>query len=466
MARDLSSKLGLNVEVRSIEHIPSSERRGKAWHLAPFWFTGNFVLTTMATGFLGPATGLQAWQAILSIVLGVMVGTLCMALHANQGPRLGLAQMIQSRAQFGLYGAVLPLMAVIGIYIGFNVFNLTLASEILSPLLPGPASFWQGGLLAVALLIAMVGHDLLHTVQRWLTYVLIAVFGWLTVTALGHLEFDTAQPSLSFSWAAFFGQFSVAAAYQFSYAVYVSDYSRYLPEDTPARRVIGWTYLGAAASAIWLMSLGALLSSALPADGPTGYVKHLGDLALPGFGTFATLVAVPALVGIMAINCYGAMLSGASALSAIGDVKLGARSRVLGIAVTGVIIYLVTLSLPDNYLESFSLFLQLLLYFLLPWSAINLTDFYVLRKGRYVTSELFNKDGIYGRWALPGIFSYTGALLAMLPFTSLGSYQGWMVAGFGGIDLAAPIGFFVAVALYASLTYQRKATYSVQESRP
>ncbi|HGM5580128.1 TPA: cytosine permease [Pseudomonas putida] len=463
MARDLSSKFGLNVEVRSIEHIPACERRGKAWHLAPFWFTGNFVLTTMATGFIGPVSGLQAWQAILAIVLGVMVGTLCMALHANQGPRLGLAQMIQSRAQFGLYGAVFPLMAVIGIYIGFNVFNLTLASEILSPLLPGSAALWQGVLLAVALLIAMVGHDLLHTLQRWLTYVLIAVFGWLTITALGHLEFDTAQPWLPFSWAAFFGQLSVAAAYQFSYAVYVSDYSRYLPEDTPAHRVIGWTYLGAAASAIWLMSLGALLASALPADGPTGYLKHLGDLALPGFGTVATLVALPALVGIMAINCYGAMLSGASALSALGAVKPGARSRILGIAVIGVIIYLATLSLPNTYLENFSLFLQLLLYFLLPWSAINLTDFYLLRKGRYVTCEFFNKHGIYGRWSLPGIVSYTWALLAMLPFASLGSYQGWMVAGFGEVDLAGPIGFLCAAVLYAGLAPQRRTTLLAQE---
>lgn len=455
MACETTAKKGLHVEARSIEHIPTGERHGKPWHLAPFWFTGNFVLTTMATGFIGPSSGLLAWQAILAIVLGVAMGTLCMALHANQGPRLGLAQMIQSRAQFGLFGAVLPFAVVVGVYVGFNVFNLTLASEALAPLLPGPAPLWQGVLLAIALFIAVVGHDLLHSVQRWLTYMLIAVFGWLTLTALGGLQLDSAQPAQAFSWAAFFGQLSVAAAYQISYAVYVSDYTRYLPADTPARRTIGWTYLGAAASAIWLMSLGALLASALPANGPIGYVKHLGDLAMPGFGTYAVLLAVPALVGIMAINCYGAMLTGASALSAMRSVPPGARPRIVGIVLVGAVIYLITLGLPASYLDSFSLFLQLMLYFLLPWSAINLTDFYLLRQGRYVIAELFDAKGIYGRWALPGMLAYLGALLAMLPFASLGGYQGWLVASLGGVDLAAPVGFLTAATLYTGFTRQR-----------
>ncbi|HFD3889768.1 hypothetical protein [Serratia nevei] len=43
------------IEVRSIDYVPRHERHGKVWHQAPFWFTGNFVLTTMVVGFTGPA---------------------------------------------------------------------------------------------------------------------------------------------------------------------------------------------------------------------------------------------------------------------------------------------------------------------------------------------------------------------------------------------------------------------------
>lgn len=172
------------IEVRSIDYVPRHERHGKVWHQAPFWFTGNFVLTTMVTGFTGPALGLGALYSILAIVLGVCFGTFFMAFHANQGPRMGLPQMIQSRAQFGLRGAIVPFAAVVFVYIGFNVFNVILATDAINTVLPGHRAPWYVLLIGVAVLLAIVGHDLLHTVQRWLTYVMIAVFGVLTVSAL------------------------------------------------------------------------------------------------------------------------------------------------------------------------------------------------------------------------------------------------------------------------------------------
>ena len=74
--------------------------------------------------------------AILAIVIGVCLGTFCMAFHANQGPRMGLPQMIQSRAQFGLRGAIVPFTAVVFVYIGFNVFNVILATDAINTVLP------------------------------------------------------------------------------------------------------------------------------------------------------------------------------------------------------------------------------------------------------------------------------------------------------------------------------------------
>lgn len=125
------------IEVRSIDYVPRHERHGKVWHQAPFWFTGNFVLTTMVVGFTGPALGLGALYSMLAIAAGVGFGTFFMACHANQGPRMGLPQMIQSRAQFGLRGAIVPFAAVVFVYIGFNVFNVILATDAINTVLPG-----------------------------------------------------------------------------------------------------------------------------------------------------------------------------------------------------------------------------------------------------------------------------------------------------------------------------------------
>jgi purine-cytosine permease-like protein len=46
-----------------------------------------------------------------------------MAFHSTQGPQLGLPQLIQSRPQFGYYGALLVWIVALVAYIGYNAFN-------------------------------------------------------------------------------------------------------------------------------------------------------------------------------------------------------------------------------------------------------------------------------------------------------------------------------------------------------
>lgn len=410
------------IETRSIDWIPTGERRGKVHHQAPFWFTGNFVLTTMVTGFLGPANGLSAGWSVLAAVAGACFGTLFMCFHANQGPSMGLPQMIQSRAQFGSRGALVPFVAVIFVYIGFNVFNTILATSGFKTVFAGPNWLWYLGLMVAAIVIAVVGFDLMMVVQRWLTYLLIVVFGVLTVYALSTLHLNAAVPDGGkFSLTVFLMQFAAAAGYQISYAVYVSDYSRYLPENTSAKHVIWWTYVGAAGSSVWLMSLGAVLASI-------------------------------ALVTIMSVNAYGASLTSMSALDAFRPITPTVRLRVLGIALTSLVAFVVALSLPEGYLESFNTFVLLMLYFLIPWTAVNLVDFYFVRRGHYSIVDIFRPDGIYGRWSWRGLAAYFLGMAAMVPFISLHFYVGPIAKLLGGVDISFLVGLAVSGVAYYVLT--------------
>ncbi|GCA97895.1 transporter membrane subunit [Mycolicibacterium sp. NCC-Tsukiji] len=410
------------IETRSIDWIPTGERRGKVHHQAPFWFTGNFVLTTMVTGFLGPANGLSAGWSVLAAVAGACFGTLFMCFHANQGPSMGLPQMIQSRAQFGSRGALVPFVAVIFVYIGFNLFNTILATSGFKTVFAGPNWLWYLGLMVAAIVIAVVGFDLMMVVQRWLTYLLIVVFGVLTVYALSTLHLNAAVPDGGkFSLTVFLMQFAAAAGYQISYAVYVSDYSRYLPENTSAKHVIWWTYLGAAGSSVWLMSLGAVLASI-------------------------------ALVTIMSVNAYGASLTSMSALDAFRPITPTVRLRVLGIALTSLVAFVVALSLPEGYLESFNTFVLLMLYFLIPWTAVNLVDFYFVRRGHYSIVDIFRPDGIYGRWSWRGLAAYFLGMAAMVPFISLHFYVGPIAKLLGGVDISFLVGLAVSGVAYYVLT--------------
>ena len=110
----------LIIEKRSIDYVPIAERHGKVWHLWPVWFSGDAHLATVATGVVGVALGGHLMWMALAVLSGCAFGTFFMAFHSTQGPQLGLPQMISCRVQFGVYGAVIPIVAVCLMYIGFS----------------------------------------------------------------------------------------------------------------------------------------------------------------------------------------------------------------------------------------------------------------------------------------------------------------------------------------------------------
>lgn len=156
----------MKVERRTIEHIPHDERHGKAKDLFPVWFGANMHITTLVTGTLPVTMGLDLFWSIAAIIIGTFIGAIFMASHSAQGPQLGIPQMIQSRAQFGVIGAILPLFLVMFIYLGFFASSTILAAGTLSSFVPIPASWCIIGLSAICFLLTIYGHDLIHKMQK------------------------------------------------------------------------------------------------------------------------------------------------------------------------------------------------------------------------------------------------------------------------------------------------------------
>src|SRR6476469_8915156 len=150
------------VEVRSIDYVPLSERHGKLWHLGPLWFMGNAQIATLAVGVVGVEAGGNLFWSLVAILAGVLTGTFFMAFHSAQGPQLGLPQMIQSRPQFGYIGALLVWLFAYVQYAGFNVLNTILDGEAMSTPAHGPVKLWVVILTVVALVVALIGYDLIH----------------------------------------------------------------------------------------------------------------------------------------------------------------------------------------------------------------------------------------------------------------------------------------------------------------
>ena len=444
------------IELHSIDHVPPSERHGVVWHQGPFWFTGAFVIPSMLVGFIGPGLGLGVVWSVLALGLGMALGTGFMALHANQGPRLGLPQMIQSRAQFGSLGVTFPLLVAVFIYIGYNVFQFIFSAEAIQVVAPGGTDLWIVVFAVLATGLSLVGHDLLHIFQRWSSYITFVIFAILSVVVVYHFLAGHASPTVhGFTIAAFLVQLTAATGYQISYAIYVSDYTRYLPENTRARKVIGWTFWGGFIGATWPGWLGVIIGSYTTATDPVVALHSVGNVLFSGFGVIVVLGTLPALVGTSGVNSYGAMLCGATIVDGFRRIRPTLSVRLIGVVLSGVVAAVVTIALPSDYLNSFNTFLAILVYLLVPWSAVNLVDFYLVRKGHYSIADIVDPRGRYGQWAWRGLTAYVVGFLAMVPFLSLSFYHGPVTDAIGGADISFEVGLVVAGGLYLWLSRGR-----------
>jgi len=106
------------------------------------------------------------------------------------------------------------------------------------------------------------------------------------------------------------------------------------------------------------------------------------------------------------------------------------------------------LLIPDAYLGSFTDFVIMMLYFLVPWTAVNLVDFYLVRHGKYAIAEMFSPKGIYGNWAWRGVSAYLIGFVAMIPFFSTTFFSGPVATALGGADMSFVVGLLVSGILY------------------
>jgi purine-cytosine permease-like protein len=107
----------------------SDESCPRAGSALAFWWGGNVNVFDVVLGAVLVSIGLRFWWALIAIVAGTLTGALLIALHATQGPKLGVPQTIQSRAQFGFYGSAFLFPAVLLINVGFIAAQLVIQAQ-------------------------------------------------------------------------------------------------------------------------------------------------------------------------------------------------------------------------------------------------------------------------------------------------------------------------------------------------
>jgi NCS1 family nucleobase:cation symporter-1 len=453
------------IELATIQPIPLDQRHGTYRDLFTVWFGSNLMLLTIVTGGLAVTVFGQsfAWAAV-GIVIGNLVGGIFMALHAAQGPTLGVPQMVQTRGQFGSLGSLLVIGIVIVMYVGFVASNLVLCGQAIS-LVSGMSDL--AGILIVgvlAVVAAIFGYDLIHAYTRLMSYVcgatLLLAAAW--IVWVHRLPGDFLSRN-GFNVPGFLGVISMGALWQIAYAPYVSDYSRYMPRDTGVRPAFWASFWGCTLGSIGPMFLGAAVGLAAPKGG------LMAGLALltRGIAPFVLIVFTVSVAAASAMNLYcGALSTLTFGQTIVPGWSPGPRSRTVISLLLFMLALLGALLGKESFLVDYEDFILLLLYVLVPWTAINLVDYYLLRHGRYDVASFFRQDGgVYGRINAAAVSCYFVGILVQVPFIASPLYQGPLARALGGIDLSWIVGLAVTSPTYYWLAKRSQSRASLAAAR-
>ena len=444
------------LEVRSIDYIPESERHGSLWSQFTLWFGANLQITAIVVGAIPVVLGADVFWSIIGLFIGQVFGGAVMALHGAQGPQLGLPQMISSRVQFGVYGAVIPIVLVCMMYIGFSASGSVLAGQAIGKL--AGVNDDMGILIFGALIIAftIVGYKLIHLIGKIATILGILTFCYMFYRLMTQYDIGALLSIREFSWKHFLFSVSLAASWQIAFGPYVADYSRYLPRNTSKVKVFFAVGSGTVIGTQISMIFGVLAAAQI---GGSNFRHHEIEyiVGLSAVGLVASLLYLSIAFGkvvITTLNAYGSFMSMATIVSGFrGNAQISQKMRLFYIFIMVGMSVLLAILGRGEFLNNFTSFLGFLLTFFTPWSAINLVDYYWVTKERYDVPALSDPNGRYGKWNMIGITTYFIGVLVQIPFMDTGFYSGFLLNSvMHGVDISWIIGLIIPAILYYVLT--------------
>ncbi len=447
------------IEANGIEPIPAGERSASLRDVFWIWFGANIAILGVVLGAVAMSYGLSLWQGVLATLLGAFSFALVGVLGVS-GMRLGVPTLTLARATFGIYGNLLPTAVAWLNLIGWEVIVLVTATYALAgiataafgvapaaPLLVAAFAI----VLAVAFLAALLGYAAIARLQAVFSH----VFGLLTLVVFallvrhadwGRLLAIRPAPLVT----GFLPAMSVVVAGTgLSWVTAAADYTRYLPQTTRPRGVIGAVTWGALLPVFALMLLGVLLSATMPAlDTAANPIAMIGA-ALPAWMAVPYLLtAVGGLVTEVVLAVYS---SGLSLLAA--GIRIPRYRTILvdaGLSIVGGLYFL--FAAPD-FQEPFVSFLTLLAAVLAPWAGVVWVDSARRLRMGYSLRDLYNgRRSTYGtvRWRSLGAFA--GGCVTALLLTSSPLYDGPLAKGvFQGSSLGFLVGMGVSIVLAAAL---------------
>ncbi|MCQ8242307.1 purine-cytosine permease family protein [Rhizosaccharibacter radicis] len=396
-----------------------------------FWshFSPNLGPGGWVTGVLLVHLGLSPAWGIAAIVLGNLLGAVPVALAAVIGPVTGVPQMEASRRVLGRDGLRLPAFLNWIYCVGWDAVNNVPAAVAFTALAAWggvPLSFAPALAILAALQMtaSIYGHHVVQILQKYLGAVLLA--GLVAIGLLALRDGGVPAPAATAGWPAFVLAVAILASFNLSWASYSSDYTRYLPADTPPRAVVGRALAGLLLSSAPFQLLGLFTARAMGEGTPAaviGGLQHaagaLGPLAL-------ALLAMSSITG----NSFNDNTASYSLISA--GVRVG---RVWAAIATALLGFVLAVLGHGRYAELYTSYLVVTLYWIAPWTGIVLADWWC-RPGASLEA---------GRsWTAEATLFVSVSVLTIVLFSSSDLYVGPVARALGGADIGYYAGFGTA----------------------
>ncbi len=455
--------------------IIQERRHGHPRELFFVWFAAVLTFTGVIMGQLFTSLGLNIWESLLAAVL-CSVSFVALGWVAATGPKAGTVTLTISRAAFGTRGNRVPAFFSWLSAVGWESVTMVLtvwALLSLAQFVGLPSQGTVATVLALLLTIAftyfvpIMGHATVITMQKWLA-IALGVFGIVLVIAVfPHVNWHFAPPVKDMAADGAFPTFLLALSVGLITTVYgwinfAADYSRYLPEHTSSRKIVGWTLVGGGIASMVVMTIGVLLgtyisNSAFSANPVMAIAK-----AVPAWAAIPFLLVV--VIGDITANYLNAYSSGMSFLSMGVPMK-----RFLAVVLDGTLstlIALYALFLSPGFVNFFENFLSLNILVIGPWATIYLIHHRMIG-GKYDTAGLMNNGTTGTYWYRNGI-----NWRAMTAFIIGVAGTFWTVNSalwvsplskdlFGGADLSAYAAPVITGLIYYLLNLKRQPTVTV-----
>src|SRR5437016_1589726 len=473
--------------------VAPNRRTWNWWHIASLWIGMAICIPTytLASGLVDQG---WTWQAaVTAVVLGNVVVLLPIALNSHAGTRYGIPFPVLARAPFGVLGANIPailrglvacgwfgIQTWIGGWAIYKLFEAIWPGIATLPqILPAFVGLNTGEFVCFMLFWAMNvwivlrGMDSIKFLETWGSPFLLAVgaalFIWAWVRS-GSLATMLANPpavgpSGRPAVATVFGAgLTSAVAFWGTMALSIPDFSRYArsQRDQVIGQAVGlpgtmalFAFIGAAVTNATLVIFGTRISD------PVALLAKIG-------GPLMIMLSMAGLVvATLTTNIAANIVAPANAFSNIAPHKISFKQGAMITAIIGIVM------LPWRLYNNAAayIFTWLIAYGALlgPVAGIMIADYFVVRRGELVVTDLYTRRGTYEYARGFNWLAIAALVIGVAPSLPgfVAALRGAPASGlFGTIyNWAWFVGFLLAALLYVVgmrvMTGQRRGEWGV-----